>query len=193
MPAARNFRMLLPLGVVATLLDMPLAADLHSACDSLPLPPAFVEGAARAPASSAPHMAQCACRFVQKGLDFGSIGAVCQTDMETFYDKVDVVRAAALAAAGGASPAVVAAAVRVQLLVQIRVRARGAPKGTIGRRTTGPRIGSRVAGALGRFVVRELAAHLWRTRRACGSSVAHPLCIGLRPTGLWAGSHRHFC
>lgn len=136
------------------------SADLHATCDALPTPIAFIEGAGRGVVVAASRVAHFTRLFLEQGLDSGSMGAACQTDVRTFYDHIDVVQAASVAAAGGALSAVAGAAVLSQLLVGIRARVPGAAACTIGRRTEGALTGSRVACALGRFVVRKLAAHL---------------------------------
>lgn len=109
-------------------------------------------------------MAHASRLLIEKGLDTGSSFALLQTDISTFYDKIDVVRAVQVALADGLCRADGAAAVRHQLLARVSIRVPGAEAKVLGRRTTGTLTGSRTAGALGRFVVHELAVHVCRAR-----------------------------
>lgn len=116
--------------------------------------------------NSALHLAHCVKLMLEKPLDNSSTGAVVQTDIRTFYDKIDVGRAVMEAASRGLPPAIAAAAVRHQLLPCIQTHAADVCVGQLGRRATGALTGSRTAGALGRVVVRALAEHLSVARHA---------------------------
>lgn len=102
-----------------------------------------------------------------------------QTDIRAFYDHIDVVKAATEAAAYGLPPPAAAAAVRMQLCSGVLVGIPGAQGCPLADRTLGALAGSRTAGALGRWVVRSLARHLWEQRgRTCTRiPVAGPMLV----------------
>lgn len=163
-PALAKIRALLPLGTIMTVVDVILACSLHAVCDARAVPAGFWECAVSGPARSASHLAHASRLLIEKGLDTGSSFALLQTDIATFYGKIDVVRAAQVAVSDGLRREDAAAAVRHQLLARVSFRVPGAEAKVLGRRTTGALTGSRTAGALGRFVVHELAAHVCRVR-----------------------------
>lgn len=163
-PVAAKVRMLLPLGAWMAVLDALLAAELHKTLKSLPPVPGFWERAVAGTAASASYLAHWARLLVEKGLDCESRGAVLFTDVRTFYDCVNVTTAVMAALAHGLPAAVGAAAIRHQLLSHIDVVVSDVHVGTLARRGIGALTGSRVAGALGRVVIRSLAEHLHSAR-----------------------------
>lgn len=163
--AVAKMRVLLPLGTILTVVDVLLSRELHSVCDSRAVPPpSFWECAVPGEAHSASHLAHSVRLLVEKGLDTASTFAVLQTDIATFYDKVDVIKAAEVAVAGGLRQSVVTATILHQLLSCVSCRLAGADERRLEQRTSGALIGSRTAGALGRFVVHKLASHVCRVR-----------------------------
>lgn len=165
-PRADQIRMLLPQGVVSTVIDVLLARAVHDHVDNLPPVPGLLEGAVAGAEHSASFIAHVARLFVEKTLDTMSEGALMQSDIRAFYDNVDVIKAAQLARSDGLDAATAAAVLRHQLSPGIHVRVSGADGGIIEGRTTGALTGSRLAGALGRVVIRSAAAHLWVARAA---------------------------
>lgn len=101
---------------------------------------------------------------VEKGLDAGSSGAAVITDVRMFYDGIDVAKAVMSAVSRGLAAPVGAAVVRHQLLPPIDVFVADVRVGELPRRGLGALTGSRTAGALGRFVLRDLAEHLASSR-----------------------------
>lgn len=163
-PLVTKVRMLLPMGAWLSLVDALIASSVHRLLDSLPPVPGFWEGATAGVESSASYLSHWARLVVEKGLDWGSRGAMLFTDIRTFYDCVDVTTSVMAAVAHGLPREVGAAAVRHQLFTQIDVTVSDIHVGSISRRGIGAMTGSRVAGALGRVVVRSLAEHLHRVR-----------------------------
>lgn len=164
-PTVERVRMLLPLCTMMPVVDILIADELHAVCNAAPSVPGFLEGAVPGAGRSASDLSLFARLFVEKGLDDASRGAVLQSDVAAFYyDNIDVVRALLVAQAMGAQPALVAAAARHQLLPRIVLATAGSDGAHVRSRTRGALTGSRTAGALGRFVVREMALHVRATR-----------------------------
>lgn len=111
-PKVGRVRMLLPQGTILTALDVLVAASLNRTCDALDVPSIFWEGGRCGVHNGASYVAQAARLVIEKGLDNGSSYAVLQTDIATFYDRIDVVQAAQVARASGLPPADAAAAIR---------------------------------------------------------------------------------
>lgn len=166
LPIVSKVRVLLPLGVWMTVLDILISGALHELCDAQPAMPECWECGVAGAGNSASHTAHFAKPMVEKSLDAFSTGALVLTDIRTFYDKIDVGRAIMDASACGLPPHTAAAALRHQLLPRISLHAADVCVGQLSRRATGALTGSRTAGALGRVVVRALAEHLSAARRA---------------------------
>lgn len=66
-PRLGQVRMLLPLGVLPTVVDMLVAADIHAACDSAGEPAGFLEGGIAGYGRSASHVAHFARQWIEKG------------------------------------------------------------------------------------------------------------------------------
>lgn len=165
-PEVGRVRMLLPQGTILMAPDVLIAAALTRTRDALDVPSGFWEGGRQGVRNGASYVAQAARLVFEKGLDSGSAYAVLQTDIATFYDRVNVVQAAQVARASGLPLADAAAAIRHQLMPEIQVLVPGGERGIIRARTCGALTGSRTAGALGRFVVHELARHICLRRSA---------------------------
>lgn len=146
-PSVNKIRILLPHGVVATAIDVLLAEVVHKHVDGLPEVPGFLEGTVAGASRSASSIAHFARIFIDKLCDTASCGALVQSDIQ--------------------------ADVRHQLAPDILVRACGTEGGALSGRTAGALTGSRLAGALGRVVVRSAALHLWAARSAAAVSFGH--------------------
>lgn len=148
-PVVSKIRALLPLGTLMTVVDVILSRTLHSVCDARATPSSFWECAVTGSSRWASHLAHAARLLIEKGLDSESTFALLQADIATFYDRIDVVRAAQVAVADGLRQEDVAAVIRHQLESSVSFRVSGATAQLLMQRTTGALTGSRTAGALG--------------------------------------------
>lgn len=169
LPTVEQVRDLLPQGTLMGILDVLLSRMVHAVLGALPpLPLSVVEGCR--PGASASDLALSARLVVQHALDRRSEGAAGQGDIRQFYDHVPVPRCVEELRAWGLPPPACAAVVRHQLLPLVELRV-GPSHMHIRVRSSGCLMGSRLAGALGRVVVRTLLAGMLPAQSSLGFAV----------------------
>lgn len=173
-PLVSKVRVLLPLGSVLTVADILLSRALHDVCSRRRLPDGYWERAVARERNSASYVEHAARLLIEKGLDSASELAALQSDIATFYDQVDVVKAVQSAVSDGLLPSLAPAAVRHQLMPRVMIGVRGAEPCPIEGHTVGA------------FrTCREYLRHAWRLELPIESTcVLVPRGAPVRPAEL---------
>ena len=152
-PKLDEVRGILPLTAMMSLADIVLSARLHRWLDErFPSSPELFHGAL--PGTQCQMLAHGAALLLERACDQRSQGAVAQGDIRSYYDNVHLLRVAQWMRREGCGHALLAAALRHQLLPTITV-VFACGRGIIPHRGRGSLTGSRVAGAMARCPVAQ--------------------------------------
>lgn len=151
-PTVKQLRAILPLPAALQVYDVILAMRLEAWLDESLQPARNLHIGARRGTQTL-EIAQSLPLVMEKSGDRRSRGATAQYDVETYYDTIPVMLVIRDMQKAGASSSLMAAIVRQQRCVMIRLTVGSEYSAAAARRTSGALTGSRVAGQLGRWPV----------------------------------------
>lgn len=157
-PNPQQVRAILPFTAALQILDVVLAERLELLMDESLQPARSLHIGARRRTQTL-EIAQSLSLVSEKSADRRSQGAIVQYDVATYYDTILVMMVVRDMQRAGTTYQMMAAVVRHELCVSVRVSAGCAGYVDVPQRTSGALAGSRVAGKLGRWPV-EMAMRI---------------------------------
>ena len=177
--AAKATRAILPQPILLRIADALVAQHLNPFIDqALPRPSGAMVGAR--PGTQVLDISHGMTLAIERCLDSWSHGGVAQSDVEAFFDNVNLLRVAMFAEHElGLDPAWAATAVRVQLMPQVTLAVGPLEPFALPARSRGTLTGSKVAGAMSRIPVEHTLVTLHPSWAASGFRVGqHVLTAG---------------
>ena len=153
-PPSDKLRTILPLPAVLQVIDVCISDRINAFIDSLgPLPDGAYEGAR--PKTQSLEISAALQLWQEKAMDNHSKGGIAQSDIETFYDTLRILRICRWLHSKGLAIGVCVAALRMQMLPTVSLRTATVTIEISGR-SSGGLTGSRTAGALSRVPVHDI-------------------------------------
>ena len=180
-------RLILPQGALAEVIDVILAARVHTLIErNLPTPSCcFIGGRPRTQPMDIAHTLQCC---IEKSLDLRSQGAIAQGDIQQFYDSLPMLKIFEWLIQADAGDALAAAVMRHQLVGTVFICLPAAiVTAAVHSRCVGGLTGSRVAGAGGRIPVEQTIAD--RCRHWAKWSFAGRITMSVYIDNLYSASN----